>query len=67
VVLNNLQGSLDKLEEKNIKGFLNSNYQMVRHSNYLKDQNQKIYSNVFVRTNLMNGSLFSSELSETLL
>lgn len=40
---------------------------MVRHSNYLKEQNQKIYSNVFVKMNLMNDGLFSSELSESLL
>jgi hypothetical protein len=66
-VLKNLDNSLEKLEEKDIDGFLLSNYQMVRHSNYLKEQNQKIYSNVFVKMNLMNDGLFSSELSESLL
>lgn len=66
-MLKNLDNSLEKLEEKDIDGFLLSNYQMVRHSNYLKDQNQKIYSNVFVKMNLMNDGLFSSELSESLL
>lgn len=66
-VLKNLDNSLEKLEEKDIDGFLLSNYQMVRYSNYLKDQNQKIYSNVFVKMNLMNDGLFSSELSESLL
>lgn len=67
IVLKNLDNSLEKLEEKDIDGFLLSNYQMVRHSNYLKEQNQKIYSNVFVKMNLMNDGLFSSELSESLL
>lgn len=66
-VLKNFDNSLEKLEEKDIDGFLLSNYQMVRYSNYLKDQNQKIYSNVFVKMNLMNDGLFSSELSESLL
>ncbi len=66
-VVANFDKSLKALNDNDISGFLNSNYQLVRHSNYLKTKNHKIYTNIFVKINMLDGSFFSNEVSEALL
>ncbi len=66
-VTDNLEKSLIALNENDVQGFLNNNYLMIRHSNYLKNKNHKIYNNIFVKINMLNGSPFSNEVSDALL
>jgi hypothetical protein len=66
-VTDNLEKSLISLNKNDINGFLNNNYLMVKHSNYLKVKNHKIYNNIFVKMNALGGSPFSNEVSDALL
>lgn len=66
-VIGNFQTSLQSLNDNNVQDFLNKNYTLVKHSNYLKNKNHKIYSNIFVKMNMLEGSLFSNEVSDALL
>jgi len=66
-VVNNLEKSLELLNNNDISGFLNNNYLMIKHSNYLKNKNHKVYNNIFVRINMLDGSFFSNDVSEALL
>ena len=66
-VVDDFNKSLESLEDSDILGFLNNNYQMIKHSNYLKLKNHRIYNNIFVKINMLDGSLFSNEVSEALL
>jgi len=63
----NFEKSLVALNKNDINGFLNDNYLMVKHSNYLKNKNHKIYNNIFVKINMLDGSPFSNEVSDALL
>jgi hypothetical protein len=66
-VTDNFEKSLEALNENDINLFLNNNYLMIKHSNYLKTKNHKIYNNIFVKINMLNGSPFSNEVSDALL
>ncbi len=66
-VIDNFNGSLKLLNDNNLKDFLNENYTLIKHSNYLKNKNHKIYSNIFVKMNMLKGSPFSNEVSDALL
>lgn len=65
-VINNFNGSLELMNDNNVKDFLNKNYTLIKHSNYLKTKNHKIYNNIFVKTNILKGSPFSNEVSDAL-
>ncbi len=67
MVTDNLEKSLVSLNNNDIQGFLNNNYLMIKHSNYLKNKNHKIYNNIFVKINMLDGSPFSNEVSDALL
>ncbi|MFA5230262.1 MAG: hypothetical protein WC422_02395 [Candidatus Paceibacterota bacterium] len=66
-VIDNFNGSLKLLDDNNVKDFLNKNYELIKHSNYLKNKNHKIYNNIFVKMNMLKGSPFSNEVSDALL
>ena len=67
VVVDNFSDSLEYLNDNDIPGFLNNSYKTIKYSNYLRNRNHKIYSNFFVKLNMLDGSFFSNEVSDALL
>lgn len=67
VVVDNFNDSLEYLNNNDISGFLNNSYKTIKYSNYLRNRNHKIYSNFFVKLNMLDGSFFSNEVSDALL